>query len=353
MRHFILTFVLLFATIRAVAQNNGPSNGWLIIHGGGEISNEVKERFEALAGGHKAYLVTIPTAMAGDADGLSKRESQIARSLGIANFTVLHTRDRVLADSDAFAEPLRHATAVWIDGGRQWRLADAYLGTAVEREIKALLARGGVVFGSSAGASIQASFLVRGAPGTPKNPDGDNTIMISPGHEVGFALLPNSAIDQHIDARGREEDLDKVTAIHPELLGIGINQGAAIVVHGSSFFVVSGQAAIHDKNKPYYYVSPGQSFSLDSRSIETPPRADSTLIVSSALRSGSEMHRTTSGRGVLGNQTITYECEVSLYQIGNTAYQAYLNGRNHFSILAREDNTDQLREHPCTFREAR
>ena len=47
------------------------------------------------------------------------------------------------ADSEGFVEPLRHASGVIIDGGRQWRLADAYLGTAVEREIKALLARGG------------------------------------------------------------------------------------------------------------------------------------------------------------------------------------------------------------------
>jgi cyanophycinase len=353
MKRLLFAFSLLFASGTTFAQQNSPANGWLIIHGGGDLSNEVKERFAALAGGSNAYLVMIPTAMDGDADALNKREAQFARNLGIRNFTVLHTRDHVLANSDNFAEPLRHATAVWIDGGRQWRLADAYLGTVVEREIKALLARGGVVFGSSAGASIQASLLVRGAPGTSKNPDGDNTIMLSPGHETGFGLLPNSAIDQHIDARGREEDLDAVIATHPELLGIGINQGAAIVVHGNSFFVASGQVAIHEKSKSYYYVSAGQSFNLGSRSVDTPPRTDVTLIVSSARRSGDEKHRSTSGTGVLGSQSITYECAVSLYQIGNTVYPAFPNGRNHFSVLAREVNTDQLREHPCTFHEAR
>jgi hypothetical protein len=242
---------------------------------------------------------------------------------------------------------------VWIDGGRQWRLADAYLDTAIEREIKALLARGGVVAGGSAGASIQGSFLVRGAPGTPRNPDGDNRIMMSPGHEVGFGLLPNSAIDQHVDARGREEDLDTVITKHPELLGIGINQGAAIVVHGDSFFVVSGQVAIHKQNTPYYYVSAGQSFNLETRSADAPPRSDATLMVSSALRSGIERHRKTSGVGMLGSQRINYECEVSLYQIGNAAYPAHLTGKSHFNVLAREVNTDQLREHPCTFHDIR
>jgi len=116
------------------------------------------------------------------------------------------------------ASKVERDSGVWIDGGRQWRLVDAYAGTAVEREIKALLARGGVVFGSSAGASIQASFLVRGAPATDGNPDGDNTIMIAPGYETGFGLLPNSAIDQHVEERARETDLDAVMATHPELL---------------------------------------------------------------------------------------------------------------------------------------
>ena len=121
---------------------------------------------------------------------------------------LLHTRDRARANSEGFVEPLRHASGVWIDGGRQWRLADAYLGTTVEREIKALLARGGVVGGSSAGATIQGSFLVRGASGTSRNPDGDNRIVMARGHETGFGLLANSAIDQHVNARGREADLD-------------------------------------------------------------------------------------------------------------------------------------------------
>src|SRR5260370_3181986 len=85
---------------------------------------------------------------------------------------------------------------------------------------------------------IQGSFLVRGAPSE------DNSIMVSPGHTVGFGLLPNSAIDQHVNTRGREHDLDPVIAEHPDLLGIGIAQHAAIAVHGDSFFVVSGQRAM-------------------------------------------------------------------------------------------------------------
>ena len=148
--------LLLLLPLAASRPDSAPTTaspkGWLILHGGGVIEPEIRERFIALAGGPDANIVMIPTALA-DSE-IPGRSQQIARFFGIRNYTELHTRDRDQANSDAFVEPLRHASGVWIDGGRQWRLVDAYADTAVEREIKALLARGGVVFGSSAGASF-------------------------------------------------------------------------------------------------------------------------------------------------------------------------------------------------------
>jgi cyanophycinase len=252
-------------------QTAGPENGWLIIHGGGVVSKEVQERFVTLAGGPDANVVFIPTALSdediekkGFSQGQGKR---LLKSWGINpdHVTMLHTRDKERANSEYFVETLRNASGVVICGGRQWRLADAYLDTAVEEGIKGLLARGGVVFGSSAGATIQGSFLVRGDPK-------GSEIMMSPGHERGFGLLSNSAIDQHVNTREREHDLVKVIEKHPELLGIGIDEGAAIVVHGDSFEVMGGQAAIYDGNRHndalYYFLSPGQVFDLRDRVVE-------------------------------------------------------------------------------------
>jgi cyanophycinase len=243
----------------------GPAKGSLVIVGGGTVVPEIRKRFMDLAGGADANFVVIPTAQ-GDPIDVEQARKSLSQGFGIAHVTVLHTRDRKLADSAEFTLPLRQASGVWIEGGRQWRLADAYLGTAVEREIKALLARGGVVGGSSAGATIQGSYLVRGAPAAPGNPDGDNTIMMVAGHERGFALLPNSAIDQHVIARHRESDLVPVIASHPNLLGIGIDQETAIVVHGDTFEVIGdSKVIIHDGKKPFYFLSHGQKFNLKTR----------------------------------------------------------------------------------------
>ena len=342
----------------------GPAKGWLIIHGGGPLTPEVRERFIALAGGPRANLVAIPTALSDNAIDLAKYRDATERLLGRKNVVVLHTRDRRVADSARFIEPLKHASGVWIEGGRQWRLADAYLGTAVEREIKAMLARGGVVFGSSAGATIQGSFLVRGAPATPTNPEGDNRIMMSPGHETGFGLLTNSAIDQHINTRDRERDLEPVIVQHPELLGIGIEEAAAIVVHGNAFFVVGGRVAIHDglKHKSGFdYLSPGQAFNLKMRSVEPAgePKANYpfTLTLKSASRQMGRTGIRTIGVGELGPsggadqepRVVNITCEVSLYSLGKTPYPARLGGPNRIEIQARNLDTDKLQEFTCGY----
>jgi Peptidase family S51 len=153
-------------------------------------------------------------------------------------------------------------------------LADAYLGTLALKEMFNVLDRGGVIGGGSAGASIQGSYMVRGS----SKPD-DNTIMMAPGHETGFGFFTNTAIDQHVDARGRESDLGVVMKAHPELLGIGIDQSTSITVHGD-VLTANGpeRVAIWDGKdhggKPYYYLRVGDTLNTVTRMariIEHPP----------------------------------------------------------------------------------
>jgi cyanophycinase len=179
--------------------------------------------------------------------------------------TVLHTNDRATADSEAFAAPLRSATAVWFAGGRQWRLVDAYAGTRTEQALRGVLDRGGLIAGTSAGATIQGSYLVRGAPA-------GNAILMSPGHEAGFGYLTNVAVDQHVIARHREMDLSRVVAAHPGLLGIGIDEGTAILVQQNRLTVLGYDVVLmtdgadHD-GRPFYPLTRGQCFDLASRSV--------------------------------------------------------------------------------------
>ena len=55
-------------------------------------------------------------------------------------------------------EALKQAKGVWFGGGRQWRFVDAYDETKAIYRFRDVLRRGGVIGGSSAGATIPAIF---------------------------------------------------------------------------------------------------------------------------------------------------------------------------------------------------
>jgi len=244
----------------------GPERGALVIVGGGRVGAEILTRFFDLAGGRDAPLVVIPTAGGADAYPDDWSGLKMFKDFGATNITLLHTADRKIADSEAFVRPITTARAVWFPGGRQWRLVDAYLHTRTQREVERVLERGGVVGGSSAGASILASYMVRGARE-------DNYIMMAPGYEEGFGLIKGVAIDQHMLTRNRQDDLEAVVAKHPDVLGIGLDESTAIVVRGQQFEVTgASKVAIHDgrivkgaqerNGKKYFFMAPGERYNL-------------------------------------------------------------------------------------------
>jgi cyanophycinase len=256
------SFILLLAAVSAVfAQTKvGPANGSLVVVGGGVMGPEILSRFIDLAGGPDAPIVFVPTANGLDPQPATVLEAKFLHKAGATNVTVLHTNDRKVADSEAFVAPLLKARGVFFGGGRQWHLVDSYLNTRTQREFQAVLERGGVIGGSSAGATIIGSYLVRGARS-------GNTIMMAPGYEEGFGFLRGVAVDQHLLKRKRENDMVSVVAAHPELLGIGIDESTAVVVQGDQFEVIGpSKVAIYEHGKPYYFLTAGDRFDLKTRS---------------------------------------------------------------------------------------
>ncbi|MBS0011137.1 MAG: cyanophycinase [Bacteroidales bacterium] len=216
----------------------GPEKGSLVIVGGAMRDTNIVDRFIELAGGPGAPIVVIPTA-SGASEINKERVSRFLTARGAVDVTVVHTYDSLEADTPEFTEPIKRAMGLWFTGGRQWRIVDAYGGTITEQEIIKILDRGGVIGGSSAGATIQGSYLARGDTRT-------NTIMMGD-HERGFNYLAASAIDQHLLVRNRQHDLVEVIESHPHLLGIGLDENTAIVVQGDEFEVIGKSfVAIYD-----------------------------------------------------------------------------------------------------------
>lgn len=256
----------------------GPEKGTLLIVGGGNTRGTgIMEKFIELAGGPDKNLVVVPTAEGNrEADGtpvLYDEAKVIAPWLrmGVKHVHMLHTADPKVADTEAFAAVLRTADAVWFNGGRQWNIVDSYAHTLTYREFHQVLERGGVIGGSSAGATIQGEYLLRG------DTSGPNVVMTAePNHQEAFKFLRRTAIDQHINTRNRWDDLTPVIKKYPNLLGIGLSEATAIIVHGDRFEVMGpAKVAVHDNTrtytadeKPYVLLTAGDVYNMRTRQVE-------------------------------------------------------------------------------------
>lgn len=194
--------------------------GALLIVGGGGTPPMVHDLFFHLAGEEEARLIHIPSGTR-LFDEIPNKEEYYSEFFGRPHrsFHFLHTYNRAVAERPEFAAPLEQATGVWIGGGTQSRLADLFLGTEVVPGIHRLIARGGVVAGTSSGAAIMSDA------------------MICFGYEEiefgqGFALYPNAIVDPHYTDREREKRVARAAMARPDQLAIGVDERSALVVQG-------------------------------------------------------------------------------------------------------------------------
>ncbi len=272
-------------TVKKSETRHGPEKGSLIIIGGGGSTPEIWKKFTELAGGkEKAQIVFVTNGTPGADTSSRSYVNTIRKETGIEHITVLNAHNLAEANDEKYIAPLRTATGVFFDGGRQWRIADAYLNTLAHQAFLDVLNRGGVIIGSSAGATIQGSFLWRG--------DTRNNSILVGDHTQGLGFLKNSVIDQHLLARNREFDLVDFIKNTPELIGIGLDQATAILVQrdtlevigktyvviydyktiqGASKHVVDGKEDYTASSGPFFLLGQGQRYDLKNRKVIPPP----------------------------------------------------------------------------------
>lgn len=282
MHRFIVYSIFALAAVASLVRSDnstevvGPENGHLVIVGGGTLDDSILQRVIDLAGGNDSPIVVVPTAGGSHSYDQDAANANDFRRLGSKNVTVLHTYDPEVADTADFVEPLVDAKGVWFGGGRQWRLVDAYAGTLTENKIRAVLDAGGVIGGTSAGASIQGDFLARG--------DTESNVPIIGDHQQGFAYLKNVAIDQHVLVRNRHFDMLNVLKYKPGILGISINENTAlqvskndVQVFGESYAIIydgtywsregDNQNPLPGASELFYFLKDGDRYDLGLRKV--------------------------------------------------------------------------------------
>jgi cyanophycinase len=137
--------------------------GMIALVGAGEFLdtlNAVDRALLEMAGGSR--VVVLPTASAPDGPGVPERWAQ----MGIEHFNRLGAQteavmalDRTACFDSTLAERVRAANLVYFSGGKPDYLYNTLVETPVWAAVRAVLERGGVVAGCSAGAMIMGSHV--------------------------------------------------------------------------------------------------------------------------------------------------------------------------------------------------
>lgn len=209
------------------------SGGALVIAGGGGLTDGIYDEFIRLAGGASARIVLIPSAYPYRGLPHMRREFSNWLDYHVASFEFLHTDDPQQANTAEFIKPLEEATGVWIGGGTQERLMYRYGGTLVAEAIGRVLARGGVVGGTSAGASVLSEHMIR---------HGSRSEAVT---DQGFGFTTRLIIDQHFSERGRYGRLIGLLEDQTGSIGLGVDENTAVVLEGSRLRVLGkGRASL-------------------------------------------------------------------------------------------------------------
>jgi cyanophycinase len=203
----------------------GVPGGTLFIAGGGPTPEHVYDEFRRLAGGKSARIVIIPSGRKFQSEQDLRNMFSKWTTYALESLRFLDPKSREDADSDEFAAAVDAATGVWLSGGEQGRIADLFRGTASEKAIKRLLERGGVVGGISAGAAVQSDVMIR---------YGRTEAQL----DRGLGLLRNAVVDQHFGQRSRQQRLLNALEKNPGMIGLGVDEGTALVVRGAELKVI-------------------------------------------------------------------------------------------------------------------
>lgn len=218
--------------------SSAKKTGTLVVIGGHEDKENdcaiLKEVARLLKGGR----LVVSTVASEEPEGYFDAYKKAFSRLGNDDLVELYVTDRNESLDESRSDVLRGAAGVFFSGGDQLRISSQIGDTPFEFCVREIFARGGVVAGTSAGASAMAeTMLVRGTSGESYKL-GD--LHMAPG--LGF--MKNVIIDQHFAERGRIGRLLGAIAINPRILGIGIDEDTAIVVQDEKFRVI-GSGAVY------------------------------------------------------------------------------------------------------------
>lgn len=214
--------------------------GCLIVIGGGEDRDPRGDRtiLREVARHVRGGKLVLATVASYQPEGYFHDYQRAFADLGLGELVELYVGDRSEAgDRDKLAV-LDDAAGIFFSGGDQLRITSQIGDTGIEAKVRAIYERGGLVAGTSAGASVMSDTML--VKGTSSETHRIGDLHMAP----GLGLIRDVIIDQHFAERGRFGRLIGAVAHNPRVLGLGIDEDTAAVIEGPALTVV-GSGAIY------------------------------------------------------------------------------------------------------------
>ncbi|MDW7682326.1 MAG: cyanophycinase, partial [bacterium] len=249
------------------------TNGYLVIIGGGKRAESLMNRFIELADGfNRGKIVIFPMASA-EPKETGQFQAEQLRELGAKDVSYFII-SREQADSDSVVSLLDGVIGIFFSGGVQTRLTETIGGSATVKKIRQLYQDGAVIAGTSAGAAVMSEIMITGDEKRPETHrdmafsriERDNIIT-----EKGFGFQKDVIFDQHFVRRKRHNRLISVVLENPQLVGVGIDESTAVIVHPDHTYEIIGDNSVVFYDARKAHISPANStknYSLAAANIK-------------------------------------------------------------------------------------
>jgi cyanophycinase len=215
----------------------------LVIIGGHEDKQGDRVILREIAGRIGSGKLVITAVASDKPDALYEEYDHVFRALGIPHVYRLCIETREDAKTSHALKTLDDASGIFFSGGDQLKITSQIGDTPVFQRIREIYDAGGLVAGTSAGASAMCETMLVGGNGKESHKINES-LQLAP----GLGLMQDAIIDQHFAERGRMGRLIGAIAQNPKNLGIGIDENTAIIVEGERRFHVLGEGAVYVLN---------------------------------------------------------------------------------------------------------
>lgn len=223
-----------------MAEEGRKRQGCLIIIGGHEDRDPRGDRtiLREVARHVRGGKLVLATVASYEPEGYFDEYEKAFADLGVGELVELYVEDRNEASDRDKLSVLDDAQAIFFSGGDQLRITSQIGDTGIEAKVRSMFQRGGVIAGTSAGASVMSDTML--VKGTSSETHRIGDLHMAP----GLGLIRDVIIDQHFAERGRFGRLIGAVAHNPRVLGLGIDEDTAAVVEEDVFTVI-GSGAVY------------------------------------------------------------------------------------------------------------